>query len=46
LLALKLASSALGPEYEARLSSATPAMIDRYLERLLSADSLASVFGD
>jgi hypothetical protein len=36
----------LGAEYEARLQAATPEVIDRYLRRLLTADSLAAVFED
>ena len=34
----------LGAEHEARLQAATPAMMDRYLRRLLTADSLVAVF--
>ncbi len=41
-LALKFGE--LGPEIEARLSSAQPEDIDRFLERVLFADTLASVF--
>ncbi|HEX2691477.1 MAG TPA: hypothetical protein VHN14_32925 [Kofleriaceae bacterium] len=44
LLVLKFQQ--LGPEHEARLQAATPAMIDRYLRRLLTADSLVAVFAD
>jgi predicted transposase YdaD len=36
----------LDADYEARLQAATPAAIDRYLHRLLTADSLAAVFED
>jgi predicted transposase YdaD len=36
----------LGARYEARLQAATPEAIDRYLQRLLTADSLAKVFKD
>jgi flagellar biosynthesis/type III secretory pathway protein FliH len=36
----------LGAKHEARLKSATPEAIDRYLQRLLTADSLAAVFDD
>jgi flagellar biosynthesis/type III secretory pathway protein FliH len=36
----------LGARYEARLQAATPEEIDRYLKRLLTADSLAKVFKD
>ena len=36
----------LGTEDEARLRAATPEAIDRYLQRLLTADSLAAVFED
>jgi len=36
----------LGAKYEARLKTATPKTIDRYFQRLLTADSLAAVFED
>jgi hypothetical protein len=36
----------LDADYEARLRAATPGAIDRYLERVLFADSLAAVFED
>jgi len=36
----------LGTQYEARLQAAPPEAIDRYLKRLLTADSLAKVFKD
>jgi hypothetical protein len=36
----------IGPVYEAHLQAATPAEIDRYLQRLLTARSLAAVFKD
>jgi hypothetical protein len=36
----------LGARYEARLRAASPEAIDRYLQRLLTADSLAKVFKD
>ena len=36
----------LGTEDEARLQAATPEMLDRYLQRLLTSDSLAAVFED
>jgi predicted transposase/invertase (TIGR01784 family) len=36
----------VGAAYEARLQAATPEAIDRYLQRLLTADSLAKVFED
>jgi predicted transposase YdaD len=36
----------LGAEHEARLQAAPPDMIDRYIQRLLTADSLAAVFAD
>ena len=36
----------LGAEDEARLQAATPETIDRYFQRLLTADSLAAVFED
>jgi predicted transposase YdaD len=44
LLAIKFQT--VGPEYEARLQAATPEAIDRYLRRLLTAESLAEVFVD
>jgi hypothetical protein len=44
LLAFKFGT--LGAEYEARLQAATPEAIDRYLQRLLTADSLVAVFED
>jgi hypothetical protein len=44
LLALKFQT--VGHEYEACLQAATPDVIDRYLRRLLTADSLAAVFVD
>jgi len=44
LLVFKFQS--LGAEYEARLQAASPEAIDRYLKRLLTADSLAKVFKD
>jgi len=37
---------ALGAAYEARLQAAPPEAIDRYLQRLLTADSLVAVFED
>jgi hypothetical protein len=37
---------ALDPEYEARLQIATSEEIDRYVRRILTADSLAAVFED
>ncbi len=42
----KFGAQALEPAYEARLQAATPAAVDRYLQRLLVADSLAAVFED
>jgi hypothetical protein len=36
----------LNATYEARLRGATPEELDRYLQRLLTADSLAAVFKD
>ena len=36
----------LGADYEARLQAATPEAVDRYLQRLLTADSVAAVFED
>jgi hypothetical protein len=44
LLVLKF--QALSDEHEARLTAAAPEAIDRYLQRLLTADSLAAVFAD
>ena len=44
LLAFKFQT--LGVEYEARLQAASSEAIDRYLQRLLTADSLAKVFED
>jgi hypothetical protein len=44
LLAFKF--QALGAEYEARLQAAPPEAIDRYLRRLLTAESLDAVFQD
>jgi hypothetical protein len=46
LLSAKFASQELGAAYEARLQAATPAAVDRYLRRVLYADSLAAVFED
>ncbi len=46
LLTLKFKPPALDPAYEARLHAATPEAIDRYLQRVLIADSLAAVFDD
>jgi len=43
---LRFKFPALGAEYEARLQAATPEAIDRYLQRLLTADSVAAVFED
>ena len=34
----------LGAQHEARLKAAMPEAIDRYLQSLLTADSLAAVF--
>jgi hypothetical protein len=36
----------LGADYEARLQAASPEAIDRYLQRLLTADSVVAVFED
>jgi hypothetical protein len=44
LLTFKFGSQALDAQYEAHLHAATPVAIDHYLERVLSADSLAAVF--
>jgi hypothetical protein len=45
LLVCKFGAQALGP-CEAVLGSATPEAIDRYLPRVLTADSLVAVFED
>ncbi len=44
LLTFKFQLRALDERYEARLKAATPEAIDRYLQRVLVADSLAAVF--
>lgn len=44
LLTFKFRLQALDECYEARLKAATPEAIDRYLQRVLVADSLADVF--
>ena len=44
LLTFKFRLKALDERYEARLKAATPDAIDRYLQRVLVADSLAGVF--
>jgi len=36
----------LSPRYEARLKAASPKAIERYLQRLLTADSIEAVFED
>jgi hypothetical protein len=46
LLAVKFAGQALGADHEARLAAATSDALDRYLERVLGAGSLAAVFDD
>jgi hypothetical protein len=46
LLLFKFKLSSLDPAYEARLQAAPPEVIDRYLHRVLTADSLAAVFDD
>jgi flagellar biosynthesis/type III secretory pathway protein FliH len=46
LLVFKFGAQALDPNYEAHLHAATPAAIDQYLQRVLTADSLAAVFED
>ena len=46
LLVFKFKLPALDPAYEALLQAATPEVLDRYLERVLTADSLAAVFAD
>jgi flagellar biosynthesis/type III secretory pathway protein FliH len=45
-LICKFKLQALEPAYEACLQAATPAAFDRYVERVLTADSLAAVFAD
>jgi hypothetical protein len=45
-LAFKFQLQTLDPAYEACLQAATPAALDRYVERVLIADSLAAVFAD
>jgi hypothetical protein len=45
-LVFKFKLQALDPVDEARLQAATSATLDRYLERVLTADSLAAVFAD
>jgi hypothetical protein len=44
LLIFKFQLKALDERYEARLKGATPEAMDRYLQRVLVADSLAAVF--
>jgi hypothetical protein len=46
LMLFKFKLASLGPQHEARLQGATPEAIDRYLQRVLIADSLAAVFDD
>jgi len=46
LLLYKFQRSALEEADEARLAAITPEAIDRYLQRVLTADSLAAVFAD
>jgi len=46
MLLLRFNLSSMDPSYEARLQAATPEAIDRYLPRVLTADSLAAVFDD
>ena len=43
-LIFKFELPALDERYEARLKAATPDAIDRYLQRVLVAESLAAVF--
>ena len=45
-LAFKFKLQTLDPAYEAQLQAATPEAVDRYLERVLTADSLAAVLAD
>src|SRR4249920_3840362 len=44
LLIAKFGSQALDATYEAYLQAATPAAVDRYLQRVLVADSLTAMF--
>jgi hypothetical protein len=46
LLLAKFKLPTLDAVHEARLRAATPAMIERYVQRVLIADSLAAVFAD
>ncbi|HEX7843517.1 MAG TPA: Rpn family recombination-promoting nuclease/putative transposase [Kofleriaceae bacterium] len=46
LLTFKFGSQALDATHEAQLQAATPTAIDQYLQRVLTADSLAAVFED
>jgi hypothetical protein len=46
LLAFKFKLQRLDERYDARLQGASPEAIDRYLQRVLTADSLAQVFED
>jgi hypothetical protein len=46
LLSEKFGPQALEARYDARLQAATPVAVDRYLRRVLFADSLAAVFED
>lgn len=43
---LTLKFGELPSEYEARLHAATPEDVDRYVERILTADTIAAVFAD
>ena len=45
-LICKFKLQTLDPAHEACLQAATPEAFDRYLERVLIADSLAAVFAD
>ena len=45
-LLCKFKLQTLDPSYEACLQTATPSALDRYEERVLTADSLAAVFAD
>lgn len=45
-LVLEFELQILDPWYEARWRAATPATLDRYLARVLTADSVAAVFAD
>ena len=45
-LVFKFQLQTLDPAYEACLQAATPELLNRYVERVLTAESLAVVFAD